>query len=67
MIKIPDFTNPEINKIKDLANFTVREEQLFNLRANEISHEECAEILNVSPATEYRINRTMLRKIIKVI
>ena len=32
MLKIPDFTKPEIDYIKANANFKPQEEQLFDLR-----------------------------------
>lgn len=67
MIKIPEFTLPELNEIRKLANFTEREEILFDLRSKDISHEQCAEIMNLSTSTEYRINRRMLNKIIRII
>lgn len=67
MLRIPDFTKPEIDKIKELANFTSREMRVFELRNEEYTHEQIAELLNISIATEYRINRSMIRKILKVI
>lgn len=67
MLKIPDFTKPEINRIKENANFTSSEEQLFDLRNGEHSLEECAELMNVSVSTIYRINKKMKKKIIRVI
>lgn len=67
MLRIPDFTKPELEHIIEYANFTEQERILFDLRNDETPHERCAEILNVSPSTEYRINRRMIRKILKVI
>lgn len=67
MLRIPDFTLPEIERIKELANFTSREMRVFDLRNEEHTHEQIAEMMNVSIATEYRINRSMIRKILKVI
>ncbi len=67
MLKIPDFTKPEIDFIKENANFTVAEEQLFDLRNSEHSIEECAEIMNVSCSTIDRLNRKMKNKIIKIL
>ncbi len=67
MLKIPDFTKPEIDFIKENANFTVAEEQLFDLRNSERSIEECAEIMNVSCSTIDRLNRKMKNKIIKIL
>lgn len=67
MLKIPDFVKSEIDYIKDNANMTDREEMLFYLRNKEISLEECAEHMNCSVSTIYRINKSMKRKIMKVI
>lgn len=67
MLRIPDFTKPEIDKIKELANFTERELMVFDLRNEEYTHEQIAEFMNISIATEYRINRSVIRKILSVI
>lgn len=67
MLKIPDFTKPEIDYIKANANFTKQEEQLFNLRNDENCLEYCAEIMNISVSTVKRINKKMKAKIIKII
>lgn len=67
MLKVPDFTKPEIDYIKENANFTKQEEQLFDLRNGEHSLEECAEIMNVSVSTVKRINKKMKNKIIRIL
>lgn len=67
MLKIPDFTNPEIEHIKEYANFTLQELELFNLRNNENSLERCAELMNVSESTVKRINKKMKSKIIRIL
>lgn len=67
MLKIPDFVKSEIDYIKENANMTPRETQLFELRNKEKSLEECAERMNCSISTVYRINKSMKRKIMKVI
>lgn len=66
-MKIPDFVKSEIDYIKENANMTPRETQLFELRNKEKSLEECAERMNCSISTVYRINKSMKRKIMKVI
>lgn len=65
-MRIPDFIKPEIDYIKENANMTEREEQLFDLRNKEVSLEECAEIMNCSVSTISRINKSMKRKILRV-
>ena len=67
MLKIPDFTKPEIEYILENANFTRQEEELFRLRNEEYSLEECAELMNVSTATVSRINKRMKNKIMRII
>lgn len=67
MLKIPDFTRPEIEKIKSQANFTTQESELFMLRNEEYPLEVCAEMMNVSISTVKRINKKMKAKIIKII
>lgn len=67
MLRIPDFVKSEIDYIKENANMTEREEMLFYLRNKEFSLEECAERMNCSISTVYRINKSMKRKIKKVI
>lgn len=67
MLRIPDFVKSEIDYIKENANMTPREEQLFDLRNKENSLEECAEHMNCSVSTVYRINKSMKKKIMKVI
>ena len=66
-MRIPDFVKSEIDYIKDNANMTPREMQLFELRNKENSLEECAEYMNCSISTVYRINKSMKKKIMKVI
>lgn len=67
MLKIPDFTRPEIERIKADANFTAQETELFMLRNKEYSLEVCAEMMSVSVSTVKRINKKMISKIIKII
>ncbi len=67
MLKIPDFTKPEIDFIKGNANFTAQEATLFDLRNAEHCLEECAELMNISVATVYRINKKMKNKIIRLL
>lgn len=66
-MRIPDFVKSEIDYIKDNANMTEREEMLFFLRNKEIPLEECAERMNCSVSTVYRINKSMKKKIMRVI
>lgn len=47
-MKICDFVNSELERIRSEANFTKYELFLFELRARDMPLEQCAEIMNVS-------------------
>lgn len=47
-MKICDFVNSELEHIRSEANFTKEERLLFELRAEDIPLEQCAEIMNLS-------------------
>lgn len=64
---IPDFTKIELDYIKENANFTERELQLFELRNKEYSYEVCAEEMNVGMTTVKKISKKTMNKIMKVI
>lgn len=65
--EIPELTKFEIDYIIANANFTKDEKSLFLLRNEERTMEECAEIINVSNTTIYRISKKMKRKINKLL
>lgn len=67
MLKIPDFTKPELNFIKENANFTKQERELFDLRNQEYSLEYCAELMNVSVSTVKRIYKRVKNKIYRIL
>lgn len=66
-MRIPDFVKSEIDFIKENANMTPREEQLFSLRNKEYSLEECAEYMNCSISMVNRVNKSMKKKILRVL
>lgn len=66
-MKICEFVKPEIDYFLAECNFTEDEEKLFLLRTKDIPLEECAEQMEVSVSTVYRINKSMKTKIDKVI
>lgn len=66
-MKICDFVNSELEHIRSEANFTNEEMILFNMRANNIPIEECAERMNLSVSTAYRLHKKIKSKIEKVI
>lgn len=64
---IPEFTKPELDYIVENANFTEQEKMLFDMRNNEYSIMQCAELLNVGETTAKRIHNRMKSKIMRVI
>lgn len=65
-MKVNDFTVPELNYFRTYCNFTEDERQLFELRAQNIPLERCAEVMNVSISTVKRMSRKVNSKIIRV-
>lgn len=66
ILKVYDFTVPELNRFRQLANFTPEERILFEYRAAGVPMEICAENMNVSLATAKRISRRVNSKIIRI-
>ena len=58
---------PELDKLRRKCNFTKEQVTLFDLRVKNIPLEECAEEMNVSVSTAYRINKAVKIKIEKVL
>lgn len=66
-LKICDFTNPELDCIREQSNFTNEELALFNMRADNIPLEECAERMNLSVSTIYRLHKKVKIKVEKLL
>ena len=64
---IRDFTVPELNKFRELCNFTDDELQYFNLRAKDKSNVQIALTMNVSEAQVSKLAKRVKNKIIKVL
>ena len=64
---IRDFTIPELNKFRELCNFTDDELQYFNLRAKDKSNVQIALTMNVSEAQVSKLAKRVKNKIIKVL
>lgn len=47
-MKICDFTVPELERFRKECNLTKEERLLFDMRAEDIPLEQCAEIMNLS-------------------
>ena len=66
-MKIRDFTVPELNKFRELCNFTDDELTYFNLRARDKSNIEIAIEMNVSEAQVSKLAKRVKSKIIRVL
>ena len=49
-MKLRDFTVPELDKFRELCNFTEEELKYFNLRARDKSNVEISLAMNISTA-----------------
>jgi len=66
-MQICDYTVPELNRYRELCNFTPEERTLFDYRAKDkMSLECCAEYMNVSVTTIKHINKKIKSKIERV-
>jgi transcriptional regulator len=66
-MKICDFTKPELDKFRELCNFTDDEMCYFNLRAKDKSNVQVALEMNVSEAKVSVLARKVKSKIYRVI
>ena len=67
MIQIRDFTVPELDKFRELCNFTPYERLYFELKARDKSNVEISLEMNVSTAQVSKIAKRVRNKIVKVI
>lgn len=65
-MKICEFTKPELVYLVNNCNFTKEQLELFNLRADDVPFEKCAEIMNISISTTYRINKKLMTKVVRI-
>ena len=63
---ISDFTEIELDHLRDNCNFVCNEARVFELRSSGLSLEEIAELLNLSVDGVKKISRKVNRKIVKV-
>lgn len=66
-MKIYEFTVPELNKFRELCNFTDEELEYFNMKAKDRSHVEIAMKMNISEAKVAKLSKRVRNKIIRVI
>lgn len=67
MIQIRDFTVPELNKFRELCNFTGDELIYFELKAKDKSNVEISLEMNISTAQVSKIAKRVRSKIIRII
>lgn len=65
-MQVYDFTVPELNKFRELCNFSNDELEYFNLRAKHKSNVEVALTMNVSEGQVSKLARRVKDKIIRV-
>lgn len=66
-MQIYDFTVPELNKFRELCNFSPQEMEYFNLRARHKSNVEISMDIHVSEAQVSKLARKVKDKIIRVL
>ena len=66
-MKIRDFTTPELNRFRELCNFTPDEMTYFNLRSRDKSNVEISIEMNVSEAQVSKLARRVKDKMKRVI
>ena len=66
-MKIADFTQPEIDYLKENCNFVNFEIPLFDMRSKGMTLEVIADKLNISIDYARKISQKVNRKIIKVL
>lgn len=69
MLKVPDFTLPELEYIKENGNLTPREAEALELRNQEYppTIENIAEMWGCSPSTVDRTIKSLKKKIIRLL
>ena len=66
-MRICDFTVPELERFRKECNLTKDERLLFELRADDIPLEQCAEIMNLSISAIKSKSRKINSKIERVL
>lgn len=64
---IRDFTIPELNKFRELCNFTDSELEYFNLRAKDKSNIQIALEMNISEPQVSKLAKRVKSKMMRVI
>ena len=67
MMKIRDFTVPELDRFRALCNFTDSELEYFNLRAKDKSNIQIALEMNVSEPQVSKLAKRVKDKMLRII
>lgn len=63
---IASYTSEEAQEITSKAGFTLREKQIFDLRKEGLTQEQCAEALQISSKTVLRELKKINNKILRI-
>ena len=66
-LQICDFTVPELDRFRELCNFTPDELEFFNLRSRDKSIVEISLIMNMSESKASVLSSKVKKKIIKIL
>lgn len=67
MVQLYDFTEPELDKFRNLCNFSADELEYFNLRAKHISNTAIAMKMNISESQVSKLAKRVKSKIIRIV
>ena len=67
MLLIRDFTVPELERLRELCNFTESELEYFNLRAKDKSNIQISMEMNVSESQVNKLSKRVKAKIMRII
>jgi len=67
VIQIRDFTVPELDKFRELCNFTPQERLYFELKARDKSNVEISFEMNISTAQVSKLAKRVRSKIIRIL
>lgn len=66
-LRVHDFTVPELNRFRELCNFTDEEIEVFNLKSRNKSNVEICLSLNISERKASYLSTAVIKKIIRII
>ena len=66
-MKLRDFTVPELNRFRELCNFTDDELTYFNLRSRDKSNIQIALEMNISEAQVSKLAKRVKSKILRIV